>query len=156
MLAETVQQHPAMVGGGGGASAAGGMVLDKVVELVKWWRWNGVISFRFICNLCWWWWWWIMINGTPGSGGAGGGSGGLECWWLLELLEQRILVGVGGGGGHDNGSGGKVASGIVIVRYLTYGTLYLGSTNTSSADLAEYYVSGGRLHRRRGRRCNRA
>ena len=38
-------------------------------------------------------------------------------------------------------------SGIVIIRYLTpsansYGNLYLGATNTSSADLAEYYVTG--------------
>ena len=43
----------------------------------------------------------------------------------------------------DGAAGG---SGIVIVRYLTgtigYGILYLGSSNTSSADLAEYYVAG--------------
>ena len=43
---------------------------------------------------------------------------------------------------NTEGTGGAGGSGIVIIRYLTYGTLYLGATNTSSADLAEYYVSG--------------
>ncbi len=85
--------------------------------------------------------------GTPGAGGnssgssnAGGGGGGGA---------------VGGTGGTGNPDAGATASSspdssgsaggngrTVTTTTANYGTLYAGSLNTSSADLAEYYVSG--------------
>ena len=97
------------------------------------------------------------IGGTDGSGGGGGGAGtgsaaggsglntGANRGTGISANGGAGGANTGGGGGgstHTEGTGGAGGSGIVIVRYLTYGTLYLGATNTSSADLAEYYVSG--------------
>ncbi len=81
-------------------------------------------------------------GGTAGTASAGGGGNGNSTGAGYNATAN---TGGGGGGAGTTGSaadGGAGGSGIVIIRYPTYGTLYLGSTNTSAADLAEYYVSG--------------
>ncbi len=86
-------------------------------------------------------------GGFGGSGGSGGGGAGASSS-AGNGTAGTVNTGGGGGGArtdpYPSGDGAAGGSGIVIVRYLTvnYGTLYLGATNTSSADLAEYYVSG--------------
>lgn len=88
----------------------------------------------------------VYYSGNGGSGGSGGGgAGGTQA--VRNGSNGTANTGGGGGGSSPNNTvgsynGGNGGSGIVIVRYLTYGALYLSSTNTSSADLAEYYVSG--------------
>ena len=83
------------------------------------------------------------------SGGAGGSGGGGAGGTATTGTASTANTGGGGGGagtpsGAYNRAGGAGGSGIVIIRYptTTYGTLYLNSVDTSSADLAEYYVSG--------------
>ena len=69
-------------------------------------------------------------------------------WWCRNFADASTgaagTVNTGGGGG--GGDGGTGGAGVLAchcsLSHTNYGTLYLGSTNTSSADLAEYYVSG--------------
>ena len=81
----------------------------------------------------------MYSGGTPGTGGTGGGGAASDT---TTGTAGTVNSGGGGGGTRSGQVGGAGGSGIVIIRYPTYGTLYLGATNTSSADLAEYYVSG--------------
>ncbi len=87
-------------------------------------------------------------TGTGASGGSGGGGRGGDGNYPSSCSGGTAgTANTGGGGGAGGGggcSGAAGGSGIVIIRYITssYGTLYLGTTNTSSADLAEYYVAG--------------
>ncbi|GEM_PF-6062712 len=87
---------------------------------------------------------------SGGAGGSGGGGVGANVSGSTAGA-GTANTGGGGGGGPTSasgvGAGGAGGSGIIIIRYLTssvitYGTYYLGSTNTSSQDLAEYYVTG--------------
>lgn len=72
-----------------------------------------------------------------GGGGATGGSGGLNNAGSATANQGFESQGQGGG------NGGPGASGVIRnQRINTYGTLYAGSLNTVSADLAEYYISG--------------
>ncbi len=85
-------------------------------------------------------------TGTPAAGGSGGGGAGAVG---ANATNGTANTGGGGGGSGGNnttgGNGGTGGSGIVIISYTTgsvgYGTIFIGATNTSSADLAEYYVA---------------
>ncbi len=94
----------------------------------------------------------VYTSGTNGAGGAGGGGAGAIGVTLMPTAGTPNTGGGGGGGGETQSSdnnypGAAGGSGIVIISYTTgsldggYGNLYLGATNTSSADLAEYYVT---------------
>jgi hypothetical protein len=87
-------------------------------------------------------------SGDPNAGIGGssiGGNGHSHVGGNVVNATAGVTnSGSGGGGGRTNSSGAG-GSGVVIIRYITpsnYGTLYIGATNTTSADLAEYYLSG--------------
>ncbi len=103
------------------------------------------------------------------SGGGGGGSGGaIKLIGASITIGSGIVTANGGAGGSVNGSinGGAGGSGRIAIYYTTslsgtaspaaysqnvgsydpdttkyYGTFYLGATNTTSQDLAEWYDS---------------
>jgi len=88
-------------------------------------------------------------DATAGSGGSGGGGAGGYGTSNTTGTNGTANTGGGGGGGggpfdHDTAAGNG-GSGVVIISFVpvtsTYGTLFIGATNTSSADLAEYYVT---------------
>ncbi len=113
----------------------------------------------------------IVSNGGNASSQAGGSSGGsIYLVTNTGTINTNRVTASGGTSPGTAGSGGAGGNGRIRIEYTgslsgtttptassdtsissyaqsatnagIYGTLYLGSTNTSSADLAEYYVSG--------------
>lgn len=96
----------------------------------------------------------VTSAGSAGGGGgdeAGGGSGGGHITVIYGTDSgptPNVAGGVGGGGINSGGAGGagyqrKLSGVFTSANSPTlngYGTLYIGATNTTSADLAEYYV----------------
>ncbi|MDO8715856.1 MAG: hypothetical protein Q7J73_03490, partial [Dehalococcoidales bacterium] len=83
-------------------------------------------------------------GGATGGCGSGGGAasagagGGGEAWCGAPTAASGGSAGAGGAGATGRTDSSTNNS---LVATQTYGTLYLGATNTSSADVAEYYQS---------------
>jgi excisionase family DNA binding protein len=111
----------------------------------------------------------IQANGaaggaTTGNNGQGGGGSGGSIYLTSNnaTLGSSIVTASGGAGATFTamGGGGSGSGGRIYVKYNTltgttspaattaqtnnYGTFYLGATNTTAADLAEYYLTGDR------------
>lgn len=133
---------PTYAGGGGGGAGGAAVANDTTTSR------NGGIGKTYTISGT------STTYGGGGGGGAydsafgtasgGGGAGGRQITVNSAPVAGTANTGGGGGGDWNQSNGAAGGSGIVIIRYggINYGTLYLGSTNTSSADLAEYYISG--------------
>ena len=106
-------------------------------------------------------------NGTAPASGGGGGSGGSIYLDVFNLTYPTNQISAAGGStgtiAARRGAGGGGGVGRIFIKYRNslsgttniptptvaqvtqnYGTLHIGSVNTTEADLAEYYVTGDR------------
>ncbi len=87
-----------------------------------------------------------LVSSSGGTGGAGTDNSNPTIYFGGDGGSGRIRVeytgSLSGTTSPAASTATSISSGVQSSLYTNYGTLYIGSTNTGSSDLAEYYMSG--------------